>query len=299
MGGRKGWSSIEVPGGWLQVVRGPRPPASKWPQAQRTPSAAVQKAPPSERQGGRWRNRGVDPDTKMAEAHAKVERLQKALDALGNLGGPEVDAIKRSLKKAQEAARERPVGVLVKECKEFIDRSTKRITKLKAELDAETVLLQESRARLSRLEAQEVATPPTLVDTGRGAQVVNLQQMVNQLQAERDALSQELRRSRAPKDKKSWAGDAPPDLSSIPPVPDDHQAIEEWMTARNQDLRNALEFGTADVISQVSNMLAQEASKLAAQRGALVLQPMEVQSLGSRMVAIIDEADAKRRCLEH
>ena len=119
------------------------------------------------------------------------------------------------------------------------------------------MLLQESRARLSRLEAQEVATPPTLVDTGRGAQVVNFQQMVNQLQAERDALSQEL--------------------------PDDHQAIEEWMTARNQDLRNALEFGTADVISQVSNMLAQEASKLAAQRGALDLQPMEVQSFGSRM----------------
>ena len=105
----------------------------------------------------------------MAEAHAKVERLQKAFDALGNLGGPEVDAIKRSLKKAQEAARERPVGVLVKKCKEFINQSTKRITKLKAELDADTVLLQESRARLSRLEAQEVATSPTLVDTGRGA----------------------------------------------------------------------------------------------------------------------------------
>ena len=206
----------------------------------------------------------------MAEAHAKVERLQKALDALGNLGGPEVDAIKRSLKKAQEIARERPVGVLVKECKEFIDRSTKRITKLKAELDAETVL-----------------------------QVVNLQQMVNQLQAERDALSQELRRSRAPKDKTSWAGEAPPDLSSIPPVPDDHQAIVEWMTARNRDLRNALEFGTADVISQVSIMLAQGATKLAAQRGALVLHPMDVQSLGSSMVALIHEADAKRRCLEH
>ncbi len=55
-----------------------------------------------------------------------------------------------------------------------VDRSTKRITKLKAELDAGTLLLQESRARLSRLEAQEVATPPSLVDTGRGAQVVNL-----------------------------------------------------------------------------------------------------------------------------
>ena len=72
------------------------------------------------------------------------------------------------------------------------------------------------------------------------------------------------------------------------------------MTARNRDLRNVLEFGFADVISQVSNMLAQGAARLAAQRAsALALQPKEVQSLGSRMVALIDEADVKRRCLDH
>ena len=41
----------------------------------------------------------ANPETIKAEAVAKVERLQKALDALGCLGGPEVDAIKRALKK--------------------------------------------------------------------------------------------------------------------------------------------------------------------------------------------------------
>ena len=74
MGGRKGWISIEVPEGWLQVIRGPRPPASKWPQAQRTSSAAAQDKVPTDRQGGRWRNRGVDPDTRKAEEHEKAER---------------------------------------------------------------------------------------------------------------------------------------------------------------------------------------------------------------------------------
>ena len=69
-------------------------------------------------------------------------------------------------------------------------------------LDVETVLLQESHARLSRLEAQEVATPPT-GGHGTWCTFVNLQ-MVNWLQAERDALSQELRRNRAPKGKTSW-----------------------------------------------------------------------------------------------
>ena len=49
----------------------------------------------------------VNPEIVKAEAVAKVERLQKALDALGGLGGgPEVDVIKRALRKAQEVARE-------------------------------------------------------------------------------------------------------------------------------------------------------------------------------------------------
>ena len=65
----------------------------------------------------------VKPDIVKAEAVAKVERLQKALDALGGLGGPEVDAIKRALKKAQEVARERPIAELIKECKELVHRA--------------------------------------------------------------------------------------------------------------------------------------------------------------------------------
>ena len=32
---RKGWSTLEVPDGWLQVIRGPRPPAVQWPKAVR------------------------------------------------------------------------------------------------------------------------------------------------------------------------------------------------------------------------------------------------------------------------
>ena len=49
-----------------------------------------------------------------------------------------------------------------------MDRSTKRIFKLQAELDAEAVLLQESRARLARLEAQQAATPATLATRHEG-----------------------------------------------------------------------------------------------------------------------------------
>ena len=113
----------------------------------------------------------------------------------------------------------------------------------------------------------------------------------------RDGLCLELRQSRV---RTPWSGDARPDVTNSPPLPKDRQAIEEWMASRNRDLRDALEFGSADVISFVSNLLAQGVVKLAAQRAsALALQSMEVQtSLGSRMVVTIDEADAKRRCVE-
>ena len=108
----------------------------------------------------------VNPDIVKIEAVAKVERLQKALDALGGLGGQEVDAIKRALKKGQEVARERPIAELMKECKEFIDRSTKRISKLQTDLETETGLLEDSRARLTRLEAQAAPVGDPVVVEG-------------------------------------------------------------------------------------------------------------------------------------
>ena len=85
-------------------------------------------------------------------------------------------------------------------------------------------------------------------------------------------------------------------------MPDQAQDVEQWMNTRNFDLRDALEFGSPAVISHVSNLLAQGAAKLASfPRGGVVLDPnaMEVVTgQGGRMSALIDAADAKRRCLD-
>ena len=174
---RQGWFSHGAPSRWMceGVARtSPPPPSQQWPMASKntmggdreTQSWAVvsetsggtrQSQEPRSRIGcfgsrrqlreeqiqevhrcakeGRQAVR-VNPDIVKAEAVAKVERLQKALDALGGLGGPEVDAIKRALKKAQEVARGRPIAELIKE---FIDRSTKRISKSKTERPIDTV----------------------------------------------------------------------------------------------------------------------------------------------------------------
>ena len=91
------------------------------------------------------------------------------------------------------------------------------------------------------------------------------QQMVNQLQLERDSLSQELRRSRASKGR-PWCGDGPPDVSAIHPMPGHFQRHEERLNLRNCELRDALEFGSPDVIARLSHLLSQGASQLASLR---------------------------------
>ena len=134
---RKGWSVMELPAdGWVKVLRGRRLPSEQWPMAKKTMKVETEKhsrgrwrqrpqvgqdkvknleaalgALGPEDTGAREQIQEalkrakegrqavrVNPDIVKAEAVAKVERLQKALDALGGLGGPEVDAIKRALK---------------------------------------------------------------------------------------------------------------------------------------------------------------------------------------------------------
>ena len=45
---RKGWSSLETPAGWYQVIRGPRPKAVQWPRRQWWSSSSWWQ------QGGQW-----------------------------------------------------------------------------------------------------------------------------------------------------------------------------------------------------------------------------------------------------
>ena len=83
--------------------------------------------------------------------------------------------------------------------------------------------------------------------------MLTLQQMVNQMKGERDSLSQELRRSRAVK-ARLWCGEGPPDH---------HQDLEERMKSSTCELRDALEFGSPEVVACVSTLLAQGASRKA------------------------------------
>ena len=70
-----------------------------------------------------------------------------------------MDFLKKALSKAHEAARERPLEVQIKECREFISHSEQRLARLEADRQAELALLTEGRSRLSRLESQQLEAP--------------------------------------------------------------------------------------------------------------------------------------------
>ena len=98
------------------------------------------------------------PEAAKTAARLKVDRLEKAVEALGDYDGPELAGLKQALKKARELAQELPIDVQITQCKEFIERSEKRLAKMEAERIAETKVLEEGRARLFRLE-QALSVP--------------------------------------------------------------------------------------------------------------------------------------------
>ena len=99
---RKSWTQVEVPGGWLQLFRGPRPKSEQWlMQSGRSPSAAQVPGKPPVR--GRWRSGAV---------HRRREDVSavKVLEAMAALG-PEDGATKAGLEAALRRAKEQHKGV--------------------------------------------------------------------------------------------------------------------------------------------------------------------------------------------
>ena len=124
---RRGWQTIEVPSGWYEVIRGPRPPSQKWPIASSRQPAQFSRKPqidsgPPVRQGGRWgHRRGVwsvgrrqecaqpervrtSREVILCTTRQRVAQLEAALAAPGDTSGPVVILLQNSLKSAKRAA---------------------------------------------------------------------------------------------------------------------------------------------------------------------------------------------------
>ena len=260
---RRGWQTIEVPSGWYEVIRGPRPPSQKWPlAASRQPaqqSRQPQSGPASGRQGGRWGpRRGVvsvgrqepqtqrvraTPEVVLSSARERVVKLEAALAALGDTSGPEVALLQSSLQSAKRAAQEPALDVQVSQCEQFVARAQKRLVAHDEERARLVSELQEGESRLARLrEAAAVVRDvpiPQPVQPDPGAQVARLEEMVKVLQDERDALLA----TRAG----SCGGF---------PLPDNLSELSTLVEVKTRELTNALVQEDGDKVARLSSVLA-------------------------------------------
>ena len=107
---------------------------------------------------------------------------------------PEVATLKECLSNTKRSAEEPPVSAQLKGAQEFVERAQKRLVAHDAQRKVLENELAEGEARVQRLQVlveapQQVPPPPS----EWGAQVTSLQQTVNQLQAERDALGEQVK----------------------------------------------------------------------------------------------------------
>ena len=121
---RKGWTKMDVPDGWVQIIRGPRPPAAQWPRASvqnRHPTQQVRQRGP--RQNGPQRQSGTKPaaghvpplqgssrppEAVVEDAVAEVQRLEAAIAVLGE-SNPHARPLKDVLQAAKSRSRVPPV----------------------------------------------------------------------------------------------------------------------------------------------------------------------------------------------
>ena len=173
--------------------------AQSWPQFSRH-SSQVNEVRSFE---GRWRRpqqfrASALPEVVVEAAKKRVDGIEAALGALaavGTIDGPEVQVLKDCLSRAKRSAQERPLAVQISQTESYLERARKRLTAHDAARQTLVTDIEQSEGRLERLRAAAAAAdaiprprPPADVET----QVQGLQQMVNQLQEERDVLVREL-----------------------------------------------------------------------------------------------------------
>ena len=276
---RRGWRAVEVPEGWLQVIRGPRPASVQWPRAvpnsNRESRKKVAKVDLPERPvAPRPARPARSPDLVSAETAQEVQRLENAVSALGEdnpLAKPLVSALK-----AAKSKLEAPIGERLDSCQRFLERARKRVTSAEsaiaeavAERDRLVAELAEGEKRMERLREEAHAVPPPRDVVGDEFldDVAQMRQEILELRRFRDRFPASALRG----------AEGPLVLENIPAMPETPHQLETWMSDRNADLRSALASKSDPaILSQLADMMSKAAAKFSQ------LEERELQEVGQR-----------------
>ena len=170
--------------------------------------------------------------------------VEAAIAALGD-STAHANPFKEALRVAQARVSVRPVEERVESCKLFLERARKRVERAQAVVDRaseQKVLYEaavaEDEARCAKILAEAATVDATPVVS---PQVTKLQEWINALVLERDALRAAPVVQGIPKEAQgTWTGDLLR-VEDIPPMPtSDWQDLAGWMSQRNCELRNAM-----------------------------------------------------------
>ena len=219
----------------------------------------------------------VGPSAARDLAKNKIVQLERALEAMGGMEGPAVQAIKLELEKARTASKKPPLNVEIEEARKFITRSMRRLKEM------EERLLSEAQENLKKMLAEQEKGPSHPAPSQDAtSQITDLQQMVNMLQVERDSLVAELQsrgrmrrveKLHPPQSSEEAAENlreraAKRQACGPEDIPNYEQELTEWMCTKHLELRDALEIGSNELVVEISQLLA---------KGALAMQAFSVR----------------------
>ena len=214
-------------------------------------------------------HKSLTSEVSFEAAQQRVAQLESALRALGDAKGPEVTVLQESLKAAKRAAQVPPVKVQLVHCEQFVARAEKRLAIHDEERITLVKQLEDGKQRLLNLreEVSQSPAPAPVQPTDWGAQVASLQQMVNTLQSERDALAAQIQGEKADMSshrivarRRTQQGVGPGHIPLMPTtVPGE---LSQWLEDRQEDLKDA--FAREDDIGvlELTSKMAQGAEQL-------------------------------------
>ena len=167
-----------------------------------------------------------------------------------------------------------------------MERARKRL----AAHDAQRAVLEkelvDGETRVQRPEVEASVVPPR--STELDAEVSQLKAKLAMMEAEQ----QRWREGAARSLHAERMTDEVPSVAGIPPLPQHAEEVEQWLIDRNCELRSALHYQDTPMIAHIGALIAKGASKFS------TVESGEGQSRSSLMIALISDADAKRRCVE-
>ena len=256
---RRGWSTVEVPSGWLQVIRGSRPPVARWPGR-----SAFSANCPDPRPSVPIPDRPRKPNEVRGAASTRVARLQAAMSNLGPDNFEEKKVLDAALRKAQSQAKVPPLEEQIAHTTKFLERAKKRLV---ADVELQTVKkkvqceeeVAEAEADLARMR-KEVPLP-TDHSEDPGAEVLRLRARLAQLEATSCRPvrgSVEAAEGIRTKAAKRRAGCCVADV-----LPSTEQELCSWLDDKQLELRDAMDMSDVESASAITRLITRGLAKMA------------------------------------